>query len=447
MALKTRSFSQAAVRRHSRHGRKYDPNAKNEGPWLIVLGIFGVLFLAGGGGLFVYNWIKKQNAEEEERMRPIRSQKLLQEMRDYQTSHSADNQIESVRLFVNQKIKELEPNEMQQAYHILAALKIQEQQAAMRQKVDKLLADVRSGMDNADRVDEVAAKAGELENLLLQIETERVEDVKREIFNARGRSAIARAKAGVAKADKMRENNREEYSTIVALYEKVDEELAGVMVATKFNETKDIHDDIAMKMNDVAEKWAESGRGFSSVIPRDLLNPKEFQLKPGDEKSPWDASPGAKITLSGTTMIVEGVKPTIQQKPGERAGIAFWAPDSKTAIRHYELRMRVKIVKKGFLLIARQGSGYMRHIYEMEVPDPGAKLGDEAFVPQEGNTYDIVERVYGRKVHIEITPQNAEEAMPSAVDSTTSAREGGVGLQLRVGAKIEVQKMDIRILK
>ncbi|MBI3820592.1 MAG: hypothetical protein HY286_18020 [Planctomycetes bacterium] len=415
---------------------------------MIATALVGGLALLGvAGGLFVYNYIQNEKEAEERRMRPIRSQKLLQEMRDYQATHSGDDQIEAVRLFINTKSGELEPNEQQLARLLLEALKLQEKQAGVRKKIDKLLADVRAGQNDPERVDEVAAKAGELENLLQQIDTERVEDVKREIFNARGRSAMARAKAGIAKADKMREQGEQDYASIVALYEKVDEQLAAVLVANKFNETKDLRDDIAMKMSDVAEKWAESGRGFGSVPSKDLLNPREFQPKQADEKSPWDASPGAKLILENGTLVVEGVKPDQQQKPGERAGIAFWSPSPTTAIRHYELKMRVKIIKKGFQLIARQGTGYLRHIYEMQTTDPGAKVAEESFIPVEGAVYDIVERVYGRKLHIEVTPADAGEPTPAAVDSTTAAREGGVGIQVRVGARIEIQKMEIRILK
>lgn len=443
-----KSFSQAAIRRHTRRGKQYDPNDKKEGPWLVVGLMFGILAM-GTAGYVGYTFYQKRQAElEEERMRPIRSRQILQEIRDYQRNHSDDDQIEAVRLFIKERMDRMEVNEQQSAHHVLAALKLQEEQAKFRKKMERLLGDVRSGMNDPARVEEVAAKAAELESLLQQIDPSRAEDVKREIFNARGNSAISKAKDSVAKADKMYETNREDYSAILAAYEKADDELADVLVATKFTEAKEVRDSLALRMNEVAEKWAESGRGFVSATPRDLLNPREFQVKSGESKSPWDASAGAKLTLDAGKLVVEGVKPGETQKPGERAGIAFWAPSPTTPIRHYELRMRVKIMNKGFQLVARQGSGYMRHTYEMETLEPGKNVAaDDAFVPQEGNVYDIVQRVFGKKIQITVTPKDADEPIPAPVDGQTNAREGGVGIQVRQGARIEIERMEIRILR
>lgn len=448
MSFKPKSFSQAHTRRHTRHGRRYDPtqDTKNGGPWLMVGVGFGALILLAAGGFAFLKFNEYNENQRLEREKPEKSRQLLQEVRDFQSVHSSDGEVASVRTFVNMKMKDMLPNEKQQAYHILAALTEQERQGGVRRKIDQLLHDVRTGMNDPARVNEVAAKATELEGMLFQIDAGRVEDVKKEIFNARGRSAIAKARAGIAKIEKQTERNDRDVVAVLSEYQKIDEELMSSQVAERFPEAQEIHSDIGLKMSDMAERWAESGRGFQSILPRDLLNPKEFQPKQGEEKASWDASPRARIAFEGGKLVVEGIKPTGPVPPEERAGIAFWAPSPTEPMHHYELRMRVKIIKKGFFLLARKSTGYLHHTYEFESMEPGQKGGEDAFFPTEGSTYDIVEKVVGKKVHIEVTPQNSEEALPSAIDSTTAARWGGIGIRVREGARVEIERMEVRIL-
>ena len=64
-----------------------------------------------------------------------------------------------------------------------------------------------------------------------------------------------------------------------------------MLVAQRFPKSKDIHDEIGMKINDLSEKWAESGSGFGSVPARNLLDPREFAPVQGDTRAPWQSSP------------------------------------------------------------------------------------------------------------------------------------------------------------
>ncbi|MFN0204813.1 MAG: hypothetical protein ACKVS6_00700 [Planctomycetota bacterium] len=446
MRSKPKSFSQASVRRHTRHGRHYDPTQKNDGPLLYLAFGFGALVLLVAGGFAVWKFTQLSEQERIERERPENSRKLLQEVRDYQRMHSSDAEIPAVRAFVNSKIEEMMVNEKQQAYNLLAGLTEQERQGNKRRKIDQLLSDVRTGMNDPNRVDEVSAKSVELENMLGDIEDNRVEDVKKDIFNARGKTAVLKARAGVAKIEKQYEKDDRDLNAVLDAYQKVDEELMSSAVAQRFPEAQEIHSEIGLKMSDLAERWAESGRGFNSILPRDLLNPKEFQPKAGDTKAPWDASPSAKLTFAGGKLIIEGVKATGPALPDERAGIAYWGPSQTEAMHHYELRMRVKIIKKGFFLLARKSTGYLQHTYEFESNETGKPAGEDAFFPVEGATYDIVEKVVGKKVNISVTPLNPDEPLPIAIESTTNARWGGIGIRVREGAKIEIDKMEVRIL-
>jgi hypothetical protein len=289
-------------------------------------------------------------------------------------------------------------------------------------------------------------KAAELEKLLMQLDDERAKDVKNEIFVARGTSAIEAARQMVAKADAMVEKGERDYVKIIEAYEKADHELADVLVAQKFPAAKDIHEEIAGKVNTIAEAWAESSGGFNSIAARDLLAPREFQPAPGDTKAPWQTSPGARIGVSGSVLTIEGVKPEKVDPSVERAGIAFWSPSPTTSIRHYEVKFTVKIIKTGFSLLARQSTGYMRNLYEFEVLAPGANAGD-AFFPLEGHTYNITQRVYAKKVKTEALPADPDEPVPTVIDAVTSAREGGIGFLMKYGSKIEVANMTVKILR
>jgi hypothetical protein len=361
-------------------------------------------------------------------------------------ANAGDDKIEAVRLYVTDRLPQLLDMDKSEARQILKALDDQKKQMEFRQRVDRLIADVRSMSKDPTMAISMRDKAAELEKLLMDLDDERAKDVKNEIFVARGTSAIEAARHMVAKADSMVEKGERDYAKIVEAYEKADYELADVLVAQKFPAAKDIHEEIAGKVNTVAEQWAESSGGFNSVTARDLLAPREFQVVAGETKAPWQTSPGARIRLEGTTLVVEGVKPEKVDASTERAGIAFWSPSPTTSIKHYELKFTVKIVKTGFSLLARQGTGYMRNLYEFEVLPPGANSGD-AFFPLEGHVYTITQRVYAKRVKTEALPADPDEAVPTVIDAVTSAREGGLGFLMKYGSRIDVTNLTVKVLR
>lgn len=449
--LRVRSLTQAAQRSHTRHGKHYDPHAndKTSNALVIVAFIVGVIVLGGAVGGFLYAQHLKAEEERLEAEKPLKSRALLEEMLRYRQAHSSDAEIDSVRIYVEQRKGQLMEAEKFRAEEILVSLKEQKIQADYRKRLDEKLNFVRANASNPDYVDQVMAAAEGLEKLLMDMDDTRAEDVKREIFTARGKSAIAAARQRLQKADKLATEKYNDHSALMAAYEKADEILAESAVAQKFPETKEIRDEVAIKTNAIAERWAESPLGFTSLQPRNLLDGKEFETQKGEEKPHWQVSPTAKLSWNGMKLVVEGVKPDRNEFKDERAGIAFWAPSSKFPIRHYELRMRVKLLTRGFTLVARQGSGYARHTYDFEDVPATEKRDPDGYYPKEGETYDIVQRVYGKKIHIQITPTNpnTDEPLPAPIEATTATIEGGVGLQVRVGAKIEVERMEIRILR
>ncbi len=444
-----RSFAQASTRRHRRRGgRHYDPNAARVGPGAMIAFVaFGVVVLGAAGLFFYSNWQKKLERDREFAERPIRSKKLLEELKLFRLTNPKDEQIESVRFYVESRMDELMDGEKSEAFQMLASLKEQRRQADLRSRLDRLLSFVRNRANDPEQVNEVRDAAAQLEELLKDLDDDRVEDVKREIFVARGRSALAAATRALEKADEIARSRPDDYAAAMTAYENADRDLASVMVASKFPEEKDLRDSIASRMSDVAEKWATSPRGFESVPAIDLLQPKQFEVVPGEERAPWQASPGLALSWAGSTLRMNGVKPETVQKPGERAGVAFWSPSPKTAIRHYELRFRVRIVRAGFILVARQGTGYSRHLYGFEVRDVTGNQDPDSFFPLEGNSYDVLQRVYGKRIHMEVTPLSGDEVLPAAFDDQTVAQEGGIGFQLRPGAAIEIERIEIRILR
>lgn len=446
--VKPRSFSQASQRRHTRHGRHYDPNAAHqaERPLFVIGAILSVVVvLAAAIGLF-FAFRSRSRETESEIERIQRSQQWMAEMRSFRSAHPGDSEIEAVERFVQEHKKDLVGNEVYEAADLLRQLSAQKSQREFRQKIDRLLADVRAFSAQPEMAVPMRDKAAELERLLGQLDDDRAKEIKNEIFAARGTSALAAAEYQVKKADEMVEKGERDLGKVLDAYDRADKELAEVLVAQRFPKAKDIHEAIAMKVNDLAEKWGESASGFAALPARDLLDPREFVTAAGSDKAPWQTSPGAKIRREGSTLVVEGVKPERADRPGERAGIAFWSPTPDTSIRHYEVRMRVRLVKTGFSLLARQSTGYMRHLYEFEVLPAGANPGDN-YYPTEGHVYEIVERVGGRKVRIEVVPQDADEPSPSVVESTTSAREGGIGFLVKPGAEVVVERISVKILR
>ena len=65
----------------------------------------------------------------------------------------------------------------------------------------------------------------------------------------------------------------------------------------------------------------------------------------------------------------------------------------------------------------------------------------------EGHTYEITQRVYGKKVKTEIQPKDTDEPLPSPLETNTTAREGGIGFQMKVGSKIEIDAISVKILR
>jgi hypothetical protein len=446
MAVRPRTFNQAALKHHSRHGKHYDPEAARKGPWLAIGAGAAALCLAVAG-IFAYTNLKKLNEEKEfERMRPIRSAQLYATIQQYHDSNRGDDRIEAVRAFINERMPQLEMTEQGQARDLLLSLDSRKKQVEFRAKVDRLLADVRSMSRDPEFAEQMNEKAEQLEKLLMDLDDDRSKDVKNEIFVARGKSAVGAAKFRVAKIDASREKGDRDWSKLIDAYEKADKDLADVLPASRLPETKEIRDDIAAKINSLAEAWVESSAGFGAAPSRDLLQPKEFAPAQGETIANWQSSPGAKFTFNGSSIVMEGVKPDKPQGPGERAGIVFWSPSPTTAMKHYELQLRVKIHKIGFGLLARQSSGYMRHLYDFEALPPGVNSGDQ-FYPQENHKYDITQRVYGKKVHINITNLDPDETLPSSLETNTSAREGGIGFLLKLGAKIEVESCRVKILR
>lgn len=450
MATNPRSFAQARVRRHRRRGPAYDPEAEKKNPLYAVVALLSVLAL-GAAGWFVYSKMSELAAEERARKEaPEASRKLLEDLKRFRAMNSGDDRIDVVRLYVEERKDKLIEGDRYAAEEILRQLRAQKEQAAFQAKLNSLLNDVRSMRDQPEHVETVRKKVIELRAILQDgLDDDRAASVKQEIFVALGRSAIASARGALKAADRYAEEHPGEFLEATLRFEKADEELASMEEASRLPETKELRNEITRRIDAVALKWSEATRGFEAVAPRNLLDPSQFATKPGDEKPPWQTSPGAKLTLEGGRLLVEGVVPERATHPGERAGLAFWSPGPKTAIRHYELRARVRIVKAGFTLVARQSTGYMRHTFGFETKAEGGSGAstDVTFVPDEGTTYEITERVFGRKVKIEIFSTKEDDAAIAPVEDSTAAREGGIAIQVRRGAAVEFERLEIRILR
>ncbi|HKE00373.1 MAG TPA: hypothetical protein VKE69_05135 [Planctomycetota bacterium] len=454
-AHRPRSLNQARVRRHMRRGESYDPSASRAPGWAIGLGVGMSLIVLGAAGVFVFGRLRDLETQEREaREKPLRSKAALADMRRYFDERRGDDQIDAVRNYLESRRAELEPAELFGLEDMLAALKVRREQAGHRRKLDEALAYVRSHRDIPENVDEVNRKAAELEEMLKDLDDEHAADVKTEIFMARGRSALALARAQIAKADKLAQEHPREFSAVSAAYEKADDDLARVIVATRMPEFPELRRDIARRLDGIGDKWAEDPRAFEAIEARDLLVPREFKPLAGDTLAPWQASPAARFSFEGNVLRIRGLKPERAPdptkegaRPEERAGIVFWSPTPTTAIRHYDLKVRVTIVKKGFTLVARQSSGYLRHLFGFETAEAEGRGESDGFHPVEGHSYELFERVIGRKVRVEIACLDPDESVVLPVEDQTGAREGGVGFQVRDGAEIEVQRLEIRILR
>lgn len=442
------SLRARAYRRHHGRDEPYDPAEAKKSPVTIVLAVVSVLVLAGAG-IFFYTMMANLEAEERARReRPEASRRLLADLKSFRASNRGDDRIDVVRRYVEERKDKLEDTEKFEAERMLVELGEQKKQADFQAKLNRILNEVRRDQDKPELVDSVKRKVQELRAILMDLDDDRAAEVKKEIFVALGKSAIAAAKGAMAKADAYAAEHPNDYLESTVRYEKVDDELSAVDEAARLPETKELKSDLTRRMDAIAEKWNDATRGFEAVPAKNLLDPKEFAPRQGEEKAPWQTSPGAKIGLFGSKLVLEGVAPERPVQKDERAGIAFWSPGPKTAIRHYELRARVKIVKGGFTLVARQSQGYLRHTFGFEAKGAGSgAVTNVTFVPDEGTTYEITERVFGRKVKIEIFSTKEDDAAIAPVEDSTNAREGGVGLQIGRGSMVEFERLEIRILR
>ncbi|MBI3819003.1 MAG: hypothetical protein HY286_09965 [Planctomycetes bacterium] len=245
-------------------------------------------------------------------------------------------------------------------------------------------------------------------------------------------------------------------------------------------------------VNQSADFWAYSERyGFKTVEPRNLLIASEFTKK-NEQDSNWSHSNLSEWTIDGSKLIAYGIprggdNPVLEM----RAGVIFWGPNgskvqmiangkdilpgTRQTMRHYELTLKFKVIKKGFTLLARHTGGYRRHAYGFETLEaqdetksangkakralnkktasapaasvPARFLNDERstnFPVVEGKTYEVIEQVYGNKVMI--SAREAGEADYNLIEDNVRARYGGVGIQLLPGSEVQFETVSIRIL-
>ena len=201
MDVKPKSFSQAAMRKHTRRGRHYDPNEARKGPWLAVgIAIAAVVLLAAAGGAYVA-FRSVDDDRQAKANRILKSQQLLADFKQYRAAHPGDDQIEAVAMYIQDRRKDILEDEDWATQDLLRQLDSQKQQREFRHQIDRLLGDVRALAKDPESAVTMRDKAAQLEKLLNQLDDDRAKEIKNEIFLARGTSAIAAAEKMVKDAD------------------------------------------------------------------------------------------------------------------------------------------------------------------------------------------------------------------------------------------------------
>lgn len=464
---------------------------KPQDPTLKWVGIIAAILMVAGGTFFIVTQRTVSAEKSAIAEAAAKSKDALDEIVAFVAANQNDEAIDATESFIKERQPLLNDRAASEVDRIKTELVSRRELAQKKRDYRANLAEIQAQVDNPARADEIKRKIERTEGLMSAIGSA-ISDAERKDFAAlKVRNTVAVLESYKTKADGVREKSPEDWAAITLAYTQAEEMItdqgeqlikSGVPGSARARELMVAIRDAA---NDAADRWAESEtQGFAKAPARNLLDAKEFHKPAGATVAPWVPTPSADFKLENNALTVKGLARTMDPNAKAlRAGKLQWAPDIKTPIRNYELTLRFKVVKKGFTLIARAGTGYMHHTYgfetatalaetkaanqaeksaaaatpdksvdllntpasQLDVRPGGSAAGETAFTVEEGKSYEVVEKVHGKRIQLLVKPLDGSEA-PDPLQDTTNARYGGLAFQVLPGAEVVFEVVSIKIL-
>src|SRR5262245_13154659 len=230
---------------------------------------------------------------------------------------------------------------------LASAPKTPESAPAKREPIEELRAvldEIRSSVDGLERGD----RGARIEDADAQIRRARVllalrgeygaMDERMELDTLESRFQICAIRELQSRADAFAATHPDDFGGQARVYAQVEEwisDAAAKLFKSGHAGTEEAHRrklEVIDKGSFATVVWADSPtQGFAVVLPRNLLEPREFAVQPDEEKPHWQASPLASYAIESGALVVSA-----REKPGEankkfvRAGVLFWSPDAKT---------------------------------------------------------------------------------------------------------------------
>lgn len=451
-------------------------------------------FLLIAGSVAIYTFTKKHNEDAARDKAWSASTGAISYIRDQFTNHQEDGAIDTLAALLKEKQPLILDQQRGDYDTFVQELDRRRELAKQRKEFNDLfnfLKDNSKDPRKAEECQKVLDKADKLMGMATDAQ-------KKDMATFKVLNGVAILEAHYQKATDVEQNpaNKDNLPALTAAFQEAEEWFtgeaqslikAGVDGSAR---AKELYEAIRGKTNLYSEEWAASDKyGFKTVTPINLIDPKEFQ-KSGNIEQHWVASPGANWKLDGTKMIATGVVKGGAAGGDLRAGVLFWGPNggsvrtmangkdiwpgTKETMRHYQLILKFKVIKKGFTLYARHTGGYQRQAYGYETAaaqeeaknaskkaaaqgktdsNPGNPFGGSAasgddrptnFLVEEGKTYEIIEEVFGAKVKI-LSKETGTDNPEELVDGV-NARYGGIGFALLPGAEVHFEQILVRIL-
>ncbi|MBI3818193.1 MAG: hypothetical protein HY286_05840 [Planctomycetes bacterium] len=468
---------------------------KKEDKLTKYLGIGAIAFFLVVGTVTVIVVTNKNKEDAERTLAWSNSQGAIAYIRQQFTDNTDDGAIDNLESIIKQKEPDVLPIHRGELDSFKQELIRRRDTAKQRKDFNTLFEFLKQNSKDPKKAEDVQKALIKADALMgLATDAQRKDMATFKILN---NVSILEAHYEKAVEVELNPANKENYPLITAAFQEAEEWFTGEaqsLIKAKLEgseRAKELFELIQNKTNQYADFWANSEKyGFKTVPALNVLEGKEFQ-KIGANEPHWSNSKLSTWKLDGTRMIATGIGGGVGA--GEmRAGVLFWGPNgssvrtmtngkdilpgTRETMRHYELTMKFKVVKKGFTLLARHTGGYQRHAYGFETTaaqeetknannkaKAAGKLGDPAspakdpfantspaddrstnYAVDEGKSYEVVEQVYGNKIRL--MPKEEGTADSDPLEDNVRARYGGIGIQLLPGAEIIFEQLSIRIL-
>ncbi|MFN0205453.1 MAG: hypothetical protein ACKVS6_03975 [Planctomycetota bacterium] len=466
--------------RKNRYTKAEDPTTK-------IITIVALVLLVVGGGISAFLITQKNSRDTAAALAISNSSTAISEIRaEFKSKEGDDSALDGLEALITRNAPKIITANMGELEIFKNELKLRREAAASRKKFNEIFEYLKANINTPAKADEVATQM--LEAYKYQVYANDAQRKDLASFKILNESAILENRYQIAVSTQ--EKNPENWPVITEAFTIAEEWFTGEAQQLIRNaglqgsgRAKELFQTIQEQVNRAADYWATSDKyGFKSGTTVNMMDAKEF----AKDNPHWVPTTAATYSLEGGKLITKGL-PNAEG----RAGVLRWGPNgskvstmangkdilpgTRETMRHYELTMKFKVVKKGFTLLARESQGFQRHEYSFETQsaqderksaskkiktqsttpakEAGGIFGDMPAEPTagefnffvtEGKTYEVREQCYGNKIMIWVKEEGGEEIEP--LQDNVRARYGGVGIQLLPNSEIHFESMSVKIL-